>query len=127
MRASRQQQAIRHEPIRDEHEQQADAAPRGRQSGSGTRCGASLPLERLDGVDPEIITTAETVAISVPGVTHAHARARWTGRTLRVEVEGFLDPDTALGAADQLGRDVAFALASHIPQMHSFTWTALAA
>jgi len=25
---------------------------------------------------------------SVPGVLHAHARARWTGRTLRVEIEG---------------------------------------
>jgi divalent metal cation (Fe/Co/Zn/Cd) transporter len=81
----------------------------------------------LDGVDPEIITTAETVATSVPGVTHAHARARWTGRTLRVEVEGFLDPNTALAAADQVGRNVASALALEIRQMHSFTWTARAA
>lgn len=35
-----------------------------------------------DGVDPEVITSAETAAGSVPGVIHAHARARWTGRTL---------------------------------------------
>src|SRR6202021_269522 len=34
----------------------------------------------LDGVEPEIITTAEATAIAVPGVQHAHARARWTGR-----------------------------------------------
>jgi cation diffusion facilitator family transporter len=81
----------------------------------------------LDGVDPQIITTAETVAASVPGVRHAHARARWTGRTLRVEVEGFLDPDTALAAADQIGRNVASALAPQICQMHNFTWTARAA
>ncbi len=81
----------------------------------------------LDGVDPEIITTAETVATTIPGVAHAHARARWTGRTLRVEVEGFLDPDTPLAAADQIGRSVAAALAPQIPEMHSFTWTARAA
>lgn len=81
----------------------------------------------LDGVDPEIITTAEAVAATVPGVTHAHARARWTGRTLRVEVEGFLDPGTPLAAADRIGRLVAAALAPRIPEMHNFTWTARAA
>jgi hypothetical protein len=58
---------------------------------------------------------------------HAHARARWTGRTLRVEVEGFLDPGTPLAAADQIGRRVAAALAPQIPEMHSFSWAARAA
>jgi cation diffusion facilitator family transporter len=81
----------------------------------------------LDGVEPEIITTAEATAIAVAGVQHAHARARWTGRTLRVEVEGFLDPDTPLAAADQIGRSVAAALTARIPEMHSFTWMARAA
>jgi cation diffusion facilitator family transporter len=81
----------------------------------------------LDGVDPEIITTAEAVATDVHGVNHAHARARWTGRNLRVEVEGFLTPDTTLAAADQIGRNVASALAPRLPEMRSFTWTARAA
>lgn len=81
----------------------------------------------LDGVDPEIITTAEAAAMTVPGVTHAHARARWTGRTLRVEVEGFLEPGTPLAQADRIGRGVASALTPRIPDMHSFTWTARAA
>lgn len=81
----------------------------------------------LDGVDPEIITTAETVAATVPGVKHAHARARWTGRTLRVEIEGFLNPDTALAEAECIGRAVASVLAPQIPEMRSFTWTARAA
>ena len=88
---------------------------------------ADIAHRLLDGVDPEIITTAEAVAAAVPGVTHAHARARWTGRTLRVEVEGFLDPDTPLAAADRIGRLVAAALAPQIPEMHNFTWTARAA
>ncbi len=81
----------------------------------------------LDGVDPEIITTAEATAIEVPGVQHAHARARWTGRTLRVEVEGFLDAATPLATADQIGRSVAAMLTSRIPEMQSFTWSARAA
>src|ERR1700722_25079 len=38
-------------------------------------------LRRLaDGVDPELITRAEAAG-SVPGVIHAHARARWPGLT----------------------------------------------
>jgi cation diffusion facilitator family transporter len=80
----------------------------------------------LDGVEPEIITTAETAAATVPGVIHAHARARWTGRTLRVEVEGFLDPKTPLAEADRIGRCVASALTPQIPEMHNFTWSARA-
>jgi cation diffusion facilitator family transporter len=88
---------------------------------------ADIAHRLLDGVDPEVITTAEHAAITVPGVTHAHVRARWTGRTLRVEVEGFLAPETSLAAADQIGRGLANALAQRIPEMHSFTWSARAA
>ena len=87
---------------------------------------ADIAHRLLDGVDPEIITTAETAAIEVPGVQHAHARARWTGRTLRVEVEGFLDSETSPASADQIGRSVASLLTSRIPDMHSFTWSARA-
>jgi divalent metal cation (Fe/Co/Zn/Cd) transporter len=65
-------------------------------------------MHRLaDGVDPDVITTAEAAAGSVPGVIHAHARARWTGRTLRVEIEGWVDPDLTARDADALGRLVA--------------------
>ena len=60
-----------------------------------------------DGVDPSVITTAEAAARSVPGVIHAHARARWTGRTLRVEIEGWVDPELPAKDADALGRLVA--------------------
>src|SRR6478736_1296508 len=60
-----------------------------------------------DGVDPEVITTAEAAAGSVPGVIHAHARARWTGRTLRVEIEGWVNPELPAKDADAMGRLVA--------------------
>ena len=65
-------------------------------------------MHRLaDGVDPAVITTAEAAAGSVPGVIHAHARARWTGRTLRVEIEGWVDPALTVSDADALGQQVA--------------------
>jgi cation diffusion facilitator family transporter len=80
-----------------------------------------------DGVDPDVITTAETAAGSVPGVIHAHARARWTGRTLRVEIEGWVDPGLPARDADALGRLVAGALSRQLPQAGSFTWTTRAA
>jgi cation diffusion facilitator family transporter len=80
-----------------------------------------------DGVDPAVITAAETAAGSVPGVVHAHARARWTGRTLRVEIEGWVDPDLTVTGADAIGRQVARAIASQLPEAGSFTWTPRAA
>ena len=80
-----------------------------------------------DGVDPDVITTAEAAAGSVPGVIHAHARARWTGRTLRVEIEGWVDPDLPARDADALGRLVADRLSEQIREAGSFTWTTRAA
>jgi divalent metal cation (Fe/Co/Zn/Cd) transporter len=80
-----------------------------------------------DGIGPDVITTAEAAAGSVPGVVHAHARARWTGRTLRVEVEGWVDPELPAREADALGRQVADAIADQLPDASSFTWIARAA
>jgi divalent metal cation (Fe/Co/Zn/Cd) transporter len=80
-----------------------------------------------DGVDPDVITTAEAAAGSVPGVIHAHARARWTGRTLRVEIEGWVDPELPAKDADAIGRLVAGELSRQLPVAGSFTWTTRAA
>jgi cation diffusion facilitator family transporter len=80
-----------------------------------------------DGIDPAVITAAEAAAGTVGGVVHAHARARWTGRTLRVEVEGWTDPDLTVSQADALGQQVALAVARQLPDMGSFTWTTRAA
>jgi len=76
-----------------------------------------------DGIDPSVITGAEAAAGSVPGVIHAHARARWTGRTLRIEIEGWVDPDMPARDADELGRQVATALSREVPDAGSLTWT----
>jgi hypothetical protein len=53
---------------------------------------ADVVRRLADGVDPAVITSAEAAAGSVDGVVHAHARARWTGRTLRVESRAGLIP-----------------------------------
>lgn len=85
-------------------------------------------MHRLaDGVDPEVIAAAEAVAGSVPGVIHAHARARWTGRTLRVEIEGWVDPELPAKDGDALGRVVAGAISQQLPEAGSLTWTTRAA
>ena len=76
-----------------------------------------------DGIDPSVITRAEAAAGSVPGVIHAHARARWTGRTLRIEIEGWVVPDMPVRDADELGCQVATALAREVPDAGSLTWT----
>jgi divalent metal cation (Fe/Co/Zn/Cd) transporter len=60
-------------------------------------------------------------------VIHAHARARWTGRTLRVEIEGWVDPDLPAREADAMGRLVADAVARLLPEAGSLTWTTRAA
>ena len=85
-------------------------------------------LRRLaDGVEPEVITKAEAAAGSVPGVIHAHARARWTGRTLRVEIEGWVDPGLAARDADALGRVVAGQISRQLPEAGSLAWSTRAA
>jgi cation diffusion facilitator family transporter len=85
-------------------------------------------IHRLaDGVDPDVITAAESAAGDVPGVIHAHARARWTGRILRVEVEAWVDPGLTAREADALGRQAAGAVAGQVPDMGSFTWSTRAA
>ena len=80
-----------------------------------------------DGMDPAVITSAEAAAGAVDGVVHAHARARWTGRILRVEIEGWVDPGLTVSDADVLGQQIALEVARQLPDMGSFTWTARAA
>jgi len=88
---------------------------------------ADVVRRLADGVDPAVITSAEAAAGAVDGVVHAHARPRWTGRTLRVEIEGRADLDLTVSGADALGQQVALEVARQVPGMGSFTWTARAA
>ena len=77
----------------------------------------------LDGIDAGVLTTAEHAAAAVDGVQHAHARARWTGRTLRITIEGWVDPDLAVRDADHLGRQVADAVHAAVSEARAITFT----
>ena len=77
----------------------------------------------LDGVDDDVVITAERIAAGVEGIRHAHARARWTGRTLRVEIEGWVDPGLSVAQADQLGVRLAQAVHAGLPEARSVTFT----
>ncbi|MBO0847997.1 MAG: cation transporter [Pseudonocardia sp.] len=68
-----------------------------------------------DGLDPQLITTAEHAATSVTGVFAATARGRWTGRTLRLDIEVDLDPNIPLRQADALTNMVETAVATAVP------------
>jgi cation diffusion facilitator family transporter len=82
-------------------------------------------LHRLmDGIDPDILTAAEAAASEVPGVHHVHAQARWTGRTLRVELEGWVDSRLTVSQADEIGRVVASRVGHALPEARSLTWSA---
>jgi len=55
------------------------------------------------------------------------ATARWTGCTLRIEVEAWVDPGLIARDADALGRRAADAVSRQMPDMGSFTWPTRAA
>ena len=84
---------------------------------------ADVTRHLADGVNPRVISAAEATAGGIPGVIHAHARVRWTGRVLRVGIEACVDPSTTAREADSLGRQVAEAVAGQLPDLGSFTWT----
>ncbi|HEY4462265.1 MAG TPA: cation diffusion facilitator family transporter [Streptosporangiaceae bacterium] len=88
---------------------------------------ADVVTRLADAVDPGVITAAEAAAGGLPGVIHAHARARWTGRILRVEIEAWVDPGLTAREGDALGRQAAEAVSRDAPDVGSFTWTTRAA
>jgi len=90
----------------------------------GYQVTADVARRLADGVDPQVVTAAESAAGGIPGVQHAHARARWTGRRLRVEIEAWLPPDLTLAESEILGRQAASAIAADLPEVASLTWIA---
>jgi cation diffusion facilitator family transporter len=77
----------------------------------------------MDSVDPEIVFAAERAAVGVDGVQHAHVRARWMGRTLLVEIEGFLHADASIADSDVLGQRVELAVLGAVPEVRSVVWS----
>jgi cation diffusion facilitator family transporter len=77
----------------------------------------------MDGVDPALLAGAEAAALRVPGVEHVHARGRWIGRSLVIEIEGFLEGTTTIEAADHVGQAVEDAVLDGTPEARAVLWS----
>lgn len=76
----------------------------------------------MDGVEPGILANSTLAATSVEGVAHAHVRARWMGRSLIVEVEGFISPEVTIEAGAKIGDDVESAIHEAVPEARIILW-----
>jgi len=83
---------------------------------------SDLVAHLMDSVDPEIMTATEEAALSIDGVEHVHVRPRWMGRSLLIEVEGFVTPDTTVRQGEQIGKTVEAAVTSAVPQSRAVLW-----
>jgi len=61
--------------------------------------------------------------VPIPGIHHAHAHARWTGRTLRIEIQGWVNPTLSVHDADELGRHVNKAIHDAVPKAPAISFT----
>jgi cation diffusion facilitator family transporter len=84
---------------------------------------SEIVVHLMDGVDPGVIEAAESAALMVSGIEHVHARARWIGRSLLIEIEGFLVDATSLAFADALGQQVRVAVMAANPQVRAVLWS----
>lgn len=84
---------------------------------------SELVRHLMDAVEPGVLTTATAAASDVACVEHAHVRARWMGRTLLVEVEGFVSPGMTVEAGEAVGHDVETAIHAAVPEARIVLWT----
>lgn len=77
----------------------------------------------MDGVDPDVLTSSAHAAVGVEGVEHVHTRARWMGRSLLVEVEGFVAPQTTIETGEAIGLAVKCAVTAAVPQARIVLWS----
>jgi cation diffusion facilitator family transporter len=80
----------------------------------GWEVSTGLVQHLMDGVDPEVITSAVAAAMLVPDVTDAQARGRWSGRTLTLDIDITLHPTVPLAEATHIAEAVRLATLSHI-------------
>jgi cation diffusion facilitator family transporter len=84
---------------------------------------SEIVVHLMDGVEPELLVKAEAAALSVSGVEHVHVRGRWIGRSLVIEIEGFLSGASTLQAADEVGKEVRDAVVNATPEALAVLWS----
>jgi cation diffusion facilitator family transporter len=72
----------------------------------------------IDGVDPELVDTAEAVLAGQAGVQSVHSvRLRWIGHRLHAEAELDVDPTLSLAAAHRIAHDSEHDLTHALPKL----------
>jgi cation diffusion facilitator family transporter len=82
-----------------------------------------LVAHLMDSVDPDVLARAEVAALTIPEVAHIHVRARWMGRSLVVDVEGFIGPTVTVEAAEVIGQQVQNAIVAAVPETTAVLWS----
>lgn len=81
----------------------------------------------MDGIDADLVAAARTAALSVPGVRDATVRGRWSGRSLRLDIESQVAPDLTVAQADAIGRDVEAAVRRAVPPARAVRFVPMSA
>jgi cation diffusion facilitator family transporter len=76
----------------------------------------------MDGVEPEHLAAAEKAVRALPGVRAVHARGRWMGRSLLLEIEGELAAGTSLADAHAMAPAVEDAVHDSVEEARSVRW-----
>jgi cation diffusion facilitator family transporter len=76
----------------------------------------------MDGVDPADIDAATLAARKAIGREDVAVRGRWMGRSLVLEVEAAMGPDTKLADADRVGAQVKAAVYAAVPAARVVQW-----
>jgi cation diffusion facilitator family transporter len=76
----------------------------------------------MDGVDANHIEAARRAAETVSGVEDTTVRGRWMGRSLTLEVEASLPPETTLSQADETGQEVIAAVRKAVEDVRHVRW-----
>lgn len=76
-------------------------------------------LRRLmDGVDPQLIATAEAALAAQPGVTEVRSvKRRWIGHRLYADAELDIDPATSLAEAHRIAHEAKHVLTQAVPKL----------
>ncbi|WP_029114597.1 cation diffusion facilitator family transporter [Mycobacterium sp. URHB0044] len=72
----------------------------------------------LDGVDPELVDTAERALAAEPGVTAVRSvKMRWIGHRLHADAELDIDPATSLSEAHRIAHEAEHTLTHAVPKL----------
>jgi cation diffusion facilitator family transporter len=74
----------------------------------------------MDGVDPELVDTAEAALAAEPGVTEVRSvKMRWIGHRLHADAELDIDPTTSLTDAHRIAHEAEHTLTHAVPKLSS--------